>query len=259
MPLLRSYGAKPSPFKKEDYKYARVTAPHVRPAHASAARDGEPVFSQGDEGSCVINALAGAVEHLVPGFIGSRSFGYYKTRVKAHDVHSDDGCDPRTALDAIRHAGLPPEAHWPYDGLAPNQSKMFAKPPTTKVNREAKKLVLEEYVALGQTAGMLNDICDCIANRGLPVMIGIAVYPSFESGEVARTGKVPMPGSDEQLIGFHEMLAEEYDDNVRLIKVRNSWDRDFGDGGYVYLSYDFASNPRLLTDANAITKAHLIA
>lgn len=257
MPILGVYGAKPSPFKATDYKYARVTAPHRRPSHANVGRPGDPVYNQMEEGSCVINAMSGAVEHLIPGFNLSRSFAYYKTRVKQHDVHSDDGCDPRTALDAVRHAGAPHESEWPYDGLPPEESKYFAKPPPTKINKIARKLMIDEYQALGQTAGILNDMLDCIGNTKLPVMIGIAVYESFESEAVARSGKVPLPGVNEQLLGYHEMLAEAYDDDSHMIRVRNSWDRDWGDGGYCYLPYEYASNIKLLTDANVIMKAHL--
>jgi hypothetical protein len=257
MPILRRYGAKPSPFKSTDYKYARVAAPHQRPSNASVRKPGEPMLNQLYEGSCVINTIVAAIEHLIPGFLGSRSFGYYKTRVKQHDVHSDDGCDPRIALDAIRHSGLPPETRWPYDGLEPDKSKYFAKPPPTRINREARKLVLDEYQALGQTAGMLNDICDCIAFTKLPVMIGVAVYESFESDAAARTGKIPLPRPGEQLIGYHEILAEDYRDDTKEIRARNWWDTDFGDGGYIYFPYDYASNPKLLTDSNVVMRAHL--
>lgn len=257
MPILRSYGAKPSPFDPRDFRYSRLSTPQARPSKGSAAKPGEPVFNQGDEGSCVINAMAGAIEHLIPGFVLSRSYSYYKTRVAQHDVHQDDGCDPRTALETLRKHGSPPEKDWAYDGLEPDKSKFFAKVPPHNVNLEAKKLVLEEYQALGQTAGMLNDILDCIGNKGLPVMIGIAVYSSFEGDTVAQTGKVPLPGRNEQMLGYHETLAEEYDDASRLIKVRNSWDRDWGDGGYFYLPYDYASNIKLLTDANVVIGAKL--
>lgn len=257
MPVLGVYGAKPSPFDHRDFKYARVTAPAKRPPSASVRKSGEPIFNQLNEGSCVINAGVAAIEHLVPGFIGSRSYGYYKTRVLQHDVHEDDGCDPRTALKAFQKNGLPPESAWAYDGLAPAESPMFAKPPPHKINLMAKRLVIGSYQALGQTAGMLNDICDCIANAKLPVMIGIAVFESFESATVARNGKVPLPQTNEALLGYHELLAEAYDDDSKLLMIRNSWDSDWGDHGYAYLPYAYASNAKLLTDANVITSAKL--
>lgn len=257
MPIRRAYGAKPSPFDPRDFKYSRLATPAARPSSASVQKPDEPVLDQGQEGSCVLNAAAGAIEHLVTGFIASRSFTYYETRKAQGDIKDDSGSDPRTALEAIRKLGAPPEKDWPYDGLDPSVSKTFKKRPSAKILTEAKKLTGLTYQALGQTAGMLNDICDCIANAKLPVMIGIAVYDSFESNAVAANGHVPLPKHTEQLLGYHEILAEGYDDKAKLLKCRNSWNIDWGDGGYFYLPYAYASNIKLLTDANAVTAVHL--
>jgi C1A family cysteine protease len=251
------YGAKPSPFDPRDFKYCRLSTPAARPKAASVERAGEPVLDQGQEGSCVFNAMAGAIEHLVPGFIASRSFTYYTYRSSIHDLKDDTGADPRAALEVVRKHGAPPESDWAYDGLDPSVSKTFRRRPTPKIKTEAKKLVLEEYQALGQVSGILNDICDCIANTKLPVMIGIAVYDSFESNAVAANGHVPMPKASESLLGYHEILAEAYDDGSKLLKCRNSWSTSWGDGGFFYLPYAYASNIKLLTDANVVTKAHL--
>lgn len=257
MPLRRAYGGKPSPFDPRDFKYARLATPAHLPSSASVQRPGEPVLDQGQEGSCVFNAMAGAVEHLIPGFLASRSFTYYEYRASIHQTKQDTGADPRAALEVLRKLGAPAEKDWSYDGLDPSTSKMFRKRPTTKVKTEAKKLTGVVYQALGQVSGILNDIRDCIAVTQLPVMIGIAVYDSFESQEVAKSGHVPMPKASESLLGYHEILAEAYDDRSKLLKCRNSWNTDWGDGGYFYLPYTYASNIKLLTDANVLTAAQL--
>jgi C1A family cysteine protease len=259
MPIRRTYGAKPSPFDPRDFKYARLETPAKRPRKATVRRTGEPVFDQGQEGSCVFNAAAGAIEHLIPTFIASRSFTYYEYRSSIHDLKDDNGADPRAALEVIRKLGAPAEKDWAYDGQDPSVSKTFRKRPTATIKAEAKKLVGLEYQALGQTAGILNDICDCIAHTKLPVMIGIAVYSSFESDEVARTGKIPVPGVNEQLLGYHEILAESYDDDAKVLEIRNSWNTDWARGGYALMPYAYASNIKLLTDANVVTKATLAA
>jgi C1A family cysteine protease len=49
--------------------------------------------------------------------------------------------------------------------------------------------------------------------EGLPVVIGVLIYESFESPEVARTGKVPYPKkSQERVLGGHALLAVGYTD-----------------------------------------------
>jgi C1A family cysteine protease len=35
------------------------------------------------------------------------------------------------------------------------------------------------------------------------------------------------------------MLAIGYDDARQAFRIQNSWGRGFGDGGYVWLSYEF--------------------
>jgi hypothetical protein len=39
----------------------------------------------------------------------------------------------------------------------------------------------------------------------------------------------------------HEAIITGYDDNKKLLKIRNSWSADFGDGGDYYMTYDFFS------------------
>ena len=50
--------------------------------------------------------------------------------------------------------------------------------------------------------------------NGNPFVMGIAVYESFESEEVARTGEVPMPGEGEKMLGGHAILCCGYDDSA---------------------------------------------
>jgi C1A family cysteine protease len=265
MPMRGSYGAKPKPFDELDFHYSRLGSPALLPKSGKIDRQSKIILDQNEEGSCVINTEAEVIEYLVrllcgiPDFYLSRSFAYRETRLAQHDLHSDDGCDPRTALNALRKHGAPPETDWPYDGLPPDSSKYFAATPTRTVYKEAHKLTGIEYINLGQTGGLLNDIRDCIANRKLPGMLSIAVWSSFEGEAAASNGKIPVPNSrTEQLLGYHEMSFWEYDDGARLLKCLNHWRADWGDGGFCYLPYDYVSNLQLTTDATAVTKAKLL-
>jgi hypothetical protein len=38
--------------------------------------------------------------------------------------------------------------------------------------------------------------------------------------------------------GYHAMLCVGYDNNIQAFKVLNSWDTDFGNGGYIWISYN---------------------
>jgi C1A family cysteine protease len=74
---------------------------------------------------------------------------------------------------------------------------------------------------------------------GLPFTFGFTVYESFESEQVAETGVVPMPKSNEQIVGGHCVVAVGYDTPSRRFIVRNSWGDGWGDKGYCYLPWAF--------------------
>ena len=75
--------------------------------------------------------------------------------------------------------------------------------------------------------------------EGLPVIIGMTVFESMESAEVAQTGIVPMPGPKEEVMGGHAVLVVGYDESKKCLLVRNSWGLDWGIEGYFWLPYGF--------------------
>ena len=75
-----------------------------------------------------------------------------------------------------------------------------------------------------------------------------AVYQSFESETVAKTGVVPMPSSHEQVLGGHCVVAVGYDDGKRQFTIRNSWGTGWGLNGYCLMPYEYLINPRLASD-----------
>ena len=80
--------------------------------------------------------------------------------------------------------------------------------------------------------------------EGYPVILGINVYESFESDQVAKTGIVPMSKRGENLLGGHAVLAVGYKDDVNskgqgFVICRNSWGENWGDMGYFYLPYSY--------------------
>ena len=69
--------------------------------------------------------------------------------------------------------------------------------------------------------------------------MGIALFDSFESQQVAETGMVPMPQSNEQCIGGHAVCVVGYDNSKQMFLVRNSWGSGWGDKGYFYIAYEY--------------------
>ena len=106
-----------------------------------------------------------------------------------------------------------------------------------------------KYQAVTQS---LYDMKSTLAG-GYPFVIGISVYESFESDEVAKTGIVPMPGQDEGMMGGHGLAVAGYDDSKQTFIVRNSWGVNWGLSGYCYIPYAYLTNPNLSSDFWVIT------
>lgn len=216
-------------------------------------RSGCPaVYDQGPFGSCTAHAACGAFEFdlLKQGladFMPSRMFEYYNTRVLDGDVHQDGGGTIRNANKALAQKGVCSEQMWPYSG------SLLLHKPTKSDYKAALAYRIKQYMAVSQDLAAMK----ATLASGLPIQIGFTVYDSFESDAVATTGIVPMPDlASEGVLGGHAVLICGFADSItvngqalsNVFIVRNSWGASFGDQGYVYMPYDYFTNPNLASD-----------
>ena len=210
-----------------------------------------PVEDQGPLGSCTANALAGAMEYLEVKTTGrnldfSRLFIYFNERVLEGNADQDAGAQLRDGIKTLADKGTCPESLWPY-----NVARYRNKPPDA-CYQEAKKHLITSYLRLSSLDEMKATLAD-----GFPFVFGFAVYQSFESAQVARTGTVPMPKKGERMIGGHAVLGVGYDDLRGRVKVRNSWGPKWGKGGYFTLPYAYLENGDLSADFWTIRQEEL--
>lgn len=252
--MKRRYNWKPD--KRDHRDHIMHLAPHAQlPRKVDLRENCSPVFNQGDEGSCTAHAGAGIIEYLAlqaikknessPEILGegkfasaSRQFIYYNERVIEDSVNEDAGAQIRDCVKALAKYGVCREDLWKYEG----ELNEFTKPGDA-VYAEAAKHKITKYARL-----LSLDQMKATLAHGHPFMFGIFVYESFESDEVAATGKVPMPQAHEQCLGGHAVMCVGYDDDMECVIMRNSWGADWGDKGYFYLPYAFVTNPNLSED-----------
>jgi len=242
---IQGYGWVPDLPDQRDRRYAaprKVLA--ALPRRCDLRPHCPPVLDQGELGSCTANAIANAHRYdqikqgIASHFLPSRLFIYYNERAVEGTVREDAGAQIRDGIKTLAKQGACPEALWPYD------IAKFAKRPPAPAFREAEKHQAILYQRLTPT---LSQLKGCLA-AGYPFVFGFTVYESFESAAVAKSGKVPLPGKDEHAIGGHAVLAAGYDDRRQHFIVMNSWSAAWGDKGYFYLPYAYATDAGLADD-----------
>lgn len=191
-------------------------------------------FDQLSAGSCVWNATTAAMRYDYINNVDtdvplSRLQGYFDTRAMEGSQSEDSGCQIRDALKIAATIGVAEEAWWPYD-----LTKLYDKPDAAAYASAAKHRAVE-YQRVDVSARAIKTAL----YTGRPVIIGVQIFPSFESDEVAKSGVVPMPAWNERSIGGHAMLVIGFGQRPGFFKVRNSWSSAWGDGGNAWIPEEY--------------------
>ena len=202
-----------------------------------------PVYDQGKTGSCVGNGCVGIFQYNLirqnfPVWTPSRLFAYWNARALEGSTASDCGAQVRDGIKGLISPGVCSEEEWPFD-----PDKVTVSPSPQNFADAAANMVTS-YQSLDQIVDLF---CSTIAG-GEPFVFGFACYTAFESKEVESSGILGMPGSTEKIIGGHCVVAVGYDDDKRMFKIRNSWGKAWGQGGYFWMPYDYLGNSDLAAD-----------
>ena len=133
---------------------------------------------------------------------------------------------------------MAPETLWPYD-----IAKFAAKPPAAAY-KEALNHQVSSYQRVDRNLSQFKGVLA----EGFPFVFGFTVYDSFESEQVAKTGKLNLPKAGETVVGGHAVVAVGYDDKAKRFIVRNSWGADWGLAGYFTIPYDYLLSADLSDD-----------
>lgn len=185
------------------------------------------VQDQGQLGSCTGNAWTGLLQYN-ENKIGvgknfkwlSRLFVYYNERELSNNQAVDSGAQLRDGATVIAKQGVPWEYMWPYD------VSKFTDKPNQNCYNSALANTIHSYYALNTLADMKT----CLA-AGQCFVFGFNVYQFFESQEMANTGILNMPTTEELSsgpIGGHAVMAIGYNDNTQMFTIKNSWGTGWG-------------------------------
>ncbi len=198
------------------------------------------VEDQGQIGSCVANATAGAYEYLYKIATGedvdvSRLFVYYNGRVLNGTDQEDAGMLCEDAIQVVLDHGVCTEQTWRY---AP---KNVFKEPSNDAYDEATAFKVDSYLQVPWSLAMWKHALA----HGYPIIFGVNIYTSFQT-EGEKKGMIPLPDKEnEKLEGGHAMLCVGYSDEYEVFIVRNSWGTHWGDKGYCYIPYAYMEDADL--------------
>ena len=282
--LNRRYGWKPSlPTNRVERYRPELKLESELPQSTNNRAAMTPCYDQGQLGSCTANAIAGSIEHRLIvdkykwQFTPSRLMIYYLEREIEGTVYQDAGANIFDGINAVNKYGVCPEAEadgstppwlWTYDdtpvGLFHLHPKFTQKPPA-QCYQDARlhKALKTSTVTLGRLT-VLNTLA-----AGHPIVFGFTVEQSFEDQTTIQTGIMPIPATNEQVLGGHAVVAFDYLLNTPLgnqgVKdwaiIRNSWGTNIytknpklGNlAGYFLMPLDaILCNPQVSSDAHII-------
>lgn len=248
--MIYNYGLIKQNRDERDFKFS-VAVKEELPAKVDLRSHCPPVFDQLSSSSCTSQAGVAAMMMLESSNIMlSRLFLYYNERSLDGNVGEDCGATMRSICKSLQKTGVCEEQYWDFD-----LDKIIKSPPILAYVKASKHKILE-YSSFDND-GIMDDVYQIkyyLAKQSQPVLIGMEVWDSFESPEVAKTGIVPMPNkAKERFNGGHAVLIVGYDSDTDCFIVRNSWSPNWGDKGYFYLPYSFVTE-RLAFDAWIIKK-----
>ncbi len=222
------------------------------PSSVDLRRWCSPVEDQGGIGSCTAHAGVGMVEYYEKRAFGkhidaSRLFLYKATRNLA-ELQGDSGAFIRSTMGALVLFGVPPEKYWPYTDEIPD----FDKEPSAFCYSFAENYKSIKYFRHDPARTSEEAVLESVKKSltaSIPVMFGFTVYSSMDQAN--STGKIPFPCKNERVLGGHAVVAVGYDDKIEIrnadcdvatigaLLIRNSWGKDWGEGGYGWLPYEF--------------------
>lgn len=159
----------------------------------------------------------------------SRLFVYYNSRRLGATESIDSGAYLDDVIQAVLLHGICAEILWPYN------IENFAVRPDVNSYEDGLKRNIKDYYRLSS----LSDMLDALNNNRL-VLFGFETFENFITLDAPYT--VDMPPADAVSDGAHAMFLVGYDLEQGLLLAKNSFGSDWGNGGYCWISFDYAES-----------------
>jgi C1A family cysteine protease len=207
---------KKSPYDWRDFKFRAIYAPVSLPSKSNNRQFMLPARDQGNQGTCAAFSASeaqqcrdtkefGLKEYLSPQFI-------YNQR---EDLN-EEGMTNRDLMKLIQDKGVCLEHLYRYGTFTEPTQEAYENALNHRSNNYAK-------------IDFLSELKQALYIKG-PCVMAIPVYNYTERMWYQRVG--------DEFLGGHDVCVVDYDDDERTLLILNSWGDDFGDEGYIEMSYD---------------------
>lgn len=195
-----------------------------------------PVMNQSASGSCVPHGCINAARYYIRRSAGeAQDFDlsvlqlYWDLRTIEGTTDKDEGGQISNAMKTLSEKGVGHDSLWPF-----NLTKLYEAPPP-EIYADAALYKAPIFNRVRPTAQAVKE---AIA-LGHPVVMGLKIFSSFESPEVAATGIVPMPLSGENFISGHCVTGSAFGIQPGRITTRNQWGKTWGDSGDCHFTEEY--------------------
>ena len=225
-----------------------------------------PFRSQGKKGACVAMASCSALSMLpeYEGLTFSVDFLYHFSRILENSSYKDNGVSLKSSLKAMHRFGVCLEEMFPYN------EDIVDREPSTECIMNGLEHRIDKYYKIKNG---LYSIKSYLYTERLPILFGMTVFESAKSEKVRRTGIIPIPKSDEEVVGNHGLLCVGYKSVSRFEKLQsvfnstlssdcylvclNSWDGyNENDGNILYIPVEMFTQHNFCFDFWAISGAY---
>lgn len=219
-----------------------------------------PVRNQGRYGICTgmtgtaVRAALAARYHLERGEapdvgdIPSARYAYWRTRQLDGNPNVDQGASMESACRVYPLYGVAPERFDPWDAAkaATGDLAWLNHTPSEEAERGAQFFGASGYARLSGTGmSLIASMIRCIG-EGYPVLMAFGVNQKFM--QVGNDGVDPVPSTSEQPLGFHAnagfaVFLDNRFPGGGCIVHQNSWDLVWGQDGWGYMPFAWATTP----------------
>lgn len=207
-----------------------------------------PVRNQGGQGSCAswavgyyLKAYHEHVDNNTDYGTGSDHSGVYSPAFLYNSVKigsCDEGSYIYKNLDRVKDVGIASWKDMPY-----NEKKCDTKPSSTATTHaKCAKILDYQRIRLHEPIEKIEmqDI-KYYLSHGNPIIIGILVYDGFNNPKRVNGDFFYKEYNEDGYRGGHAIVVVGYDDNKNAFKIINSWGRNWGNDGFLWIDYDVFS------------------